>query len=101
MDEETAVFVEPTAAACRILEQLTIARDARVAVLGDGRLGLLVAQVIKPVAPEVIVFGRHSHKLAVARTLGLATAPTDPRVPPDPAAPISTMARRGFDVVID
>jgi alcohol dehydrogenase len=77
MDDETAVFVEPTAAACRILEQVAIASDARVAVLGDGRMGLLVAQVIKTVTAAVEVIGRHPHKLAVARELGLSTLSVD------------------------
>jgi alcohol dehydrogenase len=71
LDDETAVFVEPTAAACRILEQVPIAGDARVAVLGDGRMGLLAAQVIRTAAPDVTILGRHEHKLAAARGLGL------------------------------
>ena len=71
MDDETAVFVEPVAAACRIFEQMTVDRAARVAIVGDGRMGLLVAQVIRTVAPDVTVFGRHDHKLAIARSLGL------------------------------
>ena len=83
MSDETAVFVEPTAAACRILEQLTIDESARVAVLGDGRMGLLVAQVLRTVTPGVIVLGRHEHKLAVARALGLATATSESMVVSD------------------
>jgi alcohol dehydrogenase len=77
MDDETAVFVEPTAAACRVLEQIAIDDRTRVAVLGDGRMGLLVAQVVRTATPEVIVLGRHEHKLAVGRELGLATAQSD------------------------
>jgi threonine dehydrogenase-like Zn-dependent dehydrogenase len=72
IDDDTAVFVEPVAAACRILEQVAIARDARVAVLGDGRLGLLIAQVMKTASDDVTVFGRHEEKLDLARSLGLA-----------------------------
>ena len=71
MDDETAVFAEPVAAACRIFEQMTIAPEARVAVVGDGRMGLLVAQVLKTAAADVTVLGRHDSKLAVARALGL------------------------------
>ena len=91
MDDETAVFVEPTAAACRILEQVAIDDRARVAVLGDGRLGLLVAQAIRTAAPDVVVYGRHDHKLAVARHLNLTIARAD--------APVS--GDRRFDVVVD
>jgi threonine dehydrogenase-like Zn-dependent dehydrogenase len=91
MDDETAVFVEPTAAACRILEQVAIDDRARVAVLGDGRMGLLAAQVIRTATADVVVCGRHDHKLAVARHLNLATARADAPVPGD----------RRFDVVVD
>jgi threonine dehydrogenase-like Zn-dependent dehydrogenase len=91
MDDETAVFVEPTAAACRILQQVAIDDRMRVAVLGDGRMGLLVAQVIRSATPEVIVLGRHEHKLAVARALGLSTGPS--------AAPGVSDTR--YDVVVD
>jgi threonine dehydrogenase-like Zn-dependent dehydrogenase len=91
MDDETAVFVEPTAAACRVLEQMQIPDRARVAVLGDGRMGLIVAQVMRTATPAVIVLGRHDHKLAVARTLGLATGRSD--------LPVAGGDR--FDVVVD
>jgi threonine dehydrogenase-like Zn-dependent dehydrogenase len=89
LPDQAAVFVEPVAAACRILEQLTIDPGARVGVLGDGRMGLVVAQVLKTVNPNVTVLGRHESKLAVARALGLAAQPAD-----------SAPAGR-FDVVVD
>lgn len=87
VDDETAVFVEPVAAACRILEQLSVDTSARVAVLGDGRLGLLVAQVMRTAAQEVRVVGRHEHKLAIARSLGLAVS--------------ERPAHAHFDIVVD
>jgi threonine dehydrogenase-like Zn-dependent dehydrogenase len=74
MDDETAVFVEPVAAACRILEQVPIAPGTAAAVLGDGRLGLIAAQVLRTAAAHVTIIGRHEGKLAVARRLGLAAA---------------------------
>ena len=43
---ERAVFTEPVAAACEILEQVRIPQGEPVAVLGDGKLGLLIAQVL-------------------------------------------------------
>ena len=91
MDDETAVFAEPVAAACRIFEQMTVDPHARVAVVGDGRMGLLVAQVLKTAAPDVTVLGRHDSKLAIARALGLAAARSDDT--PSPAG--------RFDVVVD
>jgi len=91
IDDETAVFVEPVAAACRIFEQLTVDSGGRVAVVGDGRMGLLVAQVMRTAAPDITVFGRHDPKIAIARSLGLAAERSDAPVPPS--------AR--FDLVVD
>jgi len=61
---EHAVFIEPIAAACEILDQVQIPKGARVAVLGDGRLGLLVAQVLQAHGAQVHLYGRHRHKTA-------------------------------------
>ena len=91
MDDETAVFAEPVAAACRIFEQMAVAPGASVAVVGDGRMGLLVAQVLKTAAPDVTVLGRHDSKLAIARALGLNTGHSD-----DTRSPAAR-----FDIVVD
>ena len=61
-----AVFVEPLAAACEILDQVRIPRGARAAVLGDGKLGLLIGLVLKAHGAEVHQYGRHRHKLRIA-----------------------------------
>ena len=71
LDDRGAVFVEPVAAACRILEQLAFSEQSQVAVMGDGRLGLLVAQVLATKTPDVTILGRHDAKMDVARALGL------------------------------
>ncbi len=89
--DEAAVFVEPIAAACRIFEQIAIDRNTGVAVLGDGRMGLLVAQVLRTVASAVTVLGRHEHKLEIARTLGITAARSDDAVRDSDR----------FDVVVD
>ncbi|MEO5926157.1 MAG: alcohol dehydrogenase catalytic domain-containing protein [Bryobacteraceae bacterium] len=65
ISNEAAVFVEPVAAACEILDQVKIPKDERVAVLGDGKLGLLIAQVLKAHGADVHLFGRHREKLAL------------------------------------
>ena len=75
--DEVAVFTEPLAAAAEILEQLPVPRGTPVAVLGAGRLGLLVAQVLRHAGAEVTVIGRSPGKLALARSLGLSTKRTD------------------------
>lgn len=73
IDDRAAVFVEPLAAACRIVEQVQIQPQWRVAVVGDGRLGLLVAQVLRFLTDDLVVIGRHDAKLAVASASGLVT----------------------------
>ncbi|MCP4601488.1 MAG: alcohol dehydrogenase catalytic domain-containing protein [Proteobacteria bacterium] len=44
--DDVAVFTEPLAAACQILEQVPIERDDSVLIIGAGRLGQLIAQVL-------------------------------------------------------
>jgi threonine dehydrogenase-like Zn-dependent dehydrogenase len=70
---EQAVFVEPLAAACEILEQVRIPKSAEVAVLGDGKLGLLVAQTLQAHGARVHQFGRHREKLRIAAAAGVST----------------------------
>lgn len=70
--DEAAVFAEPVAAAAEILEQLTLPRGQRVAILGDGRLGLLISQVLKHAGQELAVIGKHDWKLNLARAWGAA-----------------------------
>ncbi len=70
---EIAVFTEPVAAACEILDQVQIPRGGPVAVLGDGKLGLLVAQVLQVNGCQVHQFGRHPDKLRIAEKAGVTT----------------------------
>ena len=67
MADETAVFAEPLAAAFEILEQVHVTPDMRCTVLGDGKLGLLVAQVLRRAGARVRAVGRHDEKLAMLR----------------------------------
>lgn len=68
---EHAVFVEPLAAACEILDQVHVPSGAPVAVLGDGKLGLLVGQVLKAHGAEVHQYGHHRDKLRIAAEAGI------------------------------
>lgn len=68
-----AVFIEPVAAACQILDQVAIPWDSEVAVLGDGKLGLLISQVLQAKALRVHQFGRHKDKLKIAERNGVVT----------------------------
>jgi threonine dehydrogenase-like Zn-dependent dehydrogenase len=70
--DEIAVFIEPLAAACEIFEQVKIPRSHRVLVLGDGRLGALVAMTMRMEGYEMILAGHHPER---AQRLGLAVAP--------------------------
>jgi threonine dehydrogenase-like Zn-dependent dehydrogenase len=70
---EEAVFLEPLAAACEILDQVRIAKGAPVAVLGDGKLGLLASQVLQAHGAEVHQYGRHKDKLRIAERAGVST----------------------------
>ena len=90
LPDEVAVFTEPVAAAFQIPAQIPIARDARIVVLGDGRLGNLCAQVLARRSDHILVVGKHESKLALLRTLGIATALLDDALPD-----------RAADVVVD
>jgi len=68
-----AVFVEPLAAACGVLERCPIAPGARVAVIGDGKLGLLCAMAVAAAGHDVVVIGKHDAKLARACDRGIVT----------------------------
>jgi 2-desacetyl-2-hydroxyethyl bacteriochlorophyllide A dehydrogenase len=69
--DEHAVFIEPLGAACEILDQVEIPANAPVAVLGDGKLGLLIAQVLQVHGAKVHQFGRHKDKLRIAEKVGV------------------------------
>ncbi len=70
---ERAVFTEPLAAACEILDQVAIPRAEPVAVLGDGKLGLLIGMVLNEHGCRVHQFGRHEAKLRIAAAVGVFT----------------------------
>jgi threonine dehydrogenase-like Zn-dependent dehydrogenase len=70
---ERAVFTEPLAAACEILDQVQMPCGSAIAVLGDGKLGLLVSQVLQVYGYKVHQFGRHPEKLRIAEKVGVTT----------------------------
>ena len=73
VSNEQAVFVEPLAAACEILEQLHIEPTAKVLVLGDGKLGLTTALTLNAHNLDVILVGKHQNKLDIAKAQGVKT----------------------------
>lgn len=74
--DEMAVFTEPLAAAVRVTEQTDVV-GKRAAVVGPGRLGLLVAQVLRHFGADVTVVGRSATSLALPTELGFVTALSD------------------------
>ena len=73
VDDEAAVFTEPLAAAFEILEQVHIEPGTDCVVLGDGKLGLLVAQVLFQAGARVLAVGKHADKLRILSARGIAT----------------------------
>jgi len=84
-----AVFIEPLAASLEILEQIRIKRQDSVLVLGDGKLGLLIAQVMKLRTPKVSCAGKHKRKLEVLKEKAIETHL------------LGTKIRDKFDVVVE
>lgn len=71
VSDEQAVFVEPLAAACEITEQLHIDPSQKVAVLGDGKLGLTIALTLNAQNLDVTLIGKHGNKLDIAKAQGV------------------------------
>lgn len=76
LDDETAVFVEPLAAAFRAAEQTPTLAGGRSLVIGAGKLGLLLAQVLRARGDRVVVLARRPRAAALAATLGIDSMPS-------------------------
>jgi threonine dehydrogenase-like Zn-dependent dehydrogenase len=90
LSDAEAVCIEPLAAAFRITEQVAIGPDTRMAIVGDGKLGLLCGWVARLAGAQVTVVGKHSDKLALAGE-GIASILLDD---------VRSLSRR-FDIVVD
>lgn len=90
VDDRAAVFVEPLAAAFRIIQQVPVTPETRATVAGDGKLGLLSAWVLRLAGAAVTLVGKHPAKLELTGP-GIATCP------------LSEVARlaRSQDLVVD
>ncbi|MBM4289888.1 MAG: zinc-binding dehydrogenase [Deltaproteobacteria bacterium] len=84
-----AVFTEPLAAALEILEQSHITPDARVLIVGDGKLGLLVALVLRLNGCDLHLVGRHPEKMDLVVARGVRTHLAE------------SLLERDFDVVVE
>ncbi len=92
VSDDEAVFVEPLAAACQIVQQVHLKPTDRVAVLGDGKLGLLCAQVLATTACDLTAIGKHAAKLDILKQRGIRTMQV---------SEAGSIEARRFDVVVE
>jgi threonine dehydrogenase-like Zn-dependent dehydrogenase len=90
VSDEQAVFVEPLAAAYQVIHQVPLERRMRVAVVGSGRLGLLVAQVLHQTPCQLEVIGRNELTLTFCERKGIHATPA-----------VEVVPRADRDVVVD
>lgn len=92
ISDSEAVFAEPLAAAYGITEQVDISDDTKLAVIGDGKLGLLCAMALFLKTKNVTLIGRHPEKMRIAAEVGIKTMTVDELAPELNGA---------FDVVVE
>ena len=92
IDDITATFTEPLAAAYEILEQVHIKPDYKVAILGDGKLGLCVSMVFAAMNIDYVHIGKHPEKLEISKNLGAKTMTLDE---------LKESHKKSFDVVVE
>jgi threonine dehydrogenase-like Zn-dependent dehydrogenase len=92
VSNERAVFTEPLAAANGITELVDLAPETRVAVVGDGKLGLLCAMIMNLRSNDVTLVGKHLAKTAIAKKWGVNTVLVDG---------ITPGMMRAFDIVVE
>ena len=100
VSDDCAVFAEPLAAALQIKQQIDIRKADRVLVVGDGKLGLLIAQTLAATDCDLLVLGRHESKLETLAVRGIATT-TRPDEIDDRSIDVAvecTGNRSGFEV---
>ncbi len=91
--DEQAIFTEPLAAACGIVERVNVTKQMRVGVVGDGKLGLLCAQALKVLTgASVTICGKHRSKLDIAARRDIETVLVEN---------LPRSFARAFDVVIE
>lgn len=68
-----AIYTEPLAAALEIPSQVHLSPEKNVAIIGDGRLALMIAQVVSLHGVDLTIIGRHEEKLRLFEHLGKTT----------------------------
>ena len=97
LPEHRAIFAEPLAAALRITQQIHISAAMHIAVLGDGKMGLLTAMSLFHVCPEVLLMGRHRDKLDIFKRVGGRTLLVEAGEDPD----LAGNNHPGFHLVVE
>lgn len=85
VDDETAVFVEPLAAALQITESVHISSRDHVVILGLGKLGLLAAQVLRLTGAEITGVARYKEQANLLREWGITSVTSVQDLPPERA----------------
>jgi len=73
LSDYEAVFTEPVAAALEFFDRIKIGNEEKALILGDGKLGLLVAQIMRQHTENVTCVGKHSRNLDILKQRGIAT----------------------------
>jgi threonine dehydrogenase-like Zn-dependent dehydrogenase len=89
LPDDIAVFTEPTAAACEILEQVEIGPKDRVLIIGAGKLGQLVAQVLHTTGCNLLVITRHEKQKELLQQQHI------------PSQSVNELSQAKFDLVIE
>lgn len=92
ISDEIATFTEPLAAANEILEQIHIKPDYKVALVGDGKLGLCISMVFSAMNVDFVHIGKHDEKLKISKDLGAKTILL---------SDLNDSYKKSFDVVIE
>lgn len=91
VSDAAAVFAEPLAAAYGILERVDLRHDSRVAVIGDGKLGLLCAMTMRLRTDSILLVGKHPEKMSIVDKLGVETVLLGK----------ASIPEKSFDIVIE
>jgi len=92
IDDITATFAEPLAAAYEILEQIHFKPTDKVAILGDGKLGLCISLVFSAMNIDFVHIGKHEEKLEISAKNGAKTMLLNE---------LSDKDKKSFDVVVE
>ena len=99
-----AVFIEPLAAACHVLDHVTMERESKVAILGDGKLAQMIARALAQTPCDLTIIGKHDEKLDLARKArgtNLKAEKLDPSTRSDGIAHLGPHLKEQFDVVVE